>query len=210
VTVENRTNTGVFSPTDERKLAFWRYVSPVCNRKQTRQAPYSKASDILGALKVAKSPGSAGMHHTLQRLGSVEVLLLLEEEDIARHGNAADCLAMRPVVLELAVPSIVRAGPHLRVRERDALVVCEVQAVILSLPARNTTGYFGDDVRGALVGALHVARARAAKFSLQSGTHGRGYGLQGVLAGIQLVGVEAHVGDERTGSAAVNLRVSKE
>src|SRR5690348_16661925 len=76
VTVENLTKTGVFSPTDERKFAFCSVLAEIGQDEKRTAETHSQGSDIFGALEVTESPRSTGVHHTLQRLRSVEVLLL--------------------------------------------------------------------------------------------------------------------------------------
>jgi hypothetical protein len=92
VTVENRMKIGVFSPTLDKKLAFWTHVRrllvPDCG------CTYGERGYVFGALEVTESSGSARVHHTFQLLRSVKVLLLLEQEDIAGHWNTTDSLAV--------------------------------------------------------------------------------------------------------------------
>lgn len=146
------------------------------------------------------------MHHTLQRLGPVEMLLfpvlmsvlracsviaifvchVLKEEYITRHGNAAHCLAMSSVSVSVE-DSHTASYSDSRIRERMALVVGKVQAIVFPLSTRNAARHLGNDVGRALVGALHVAYPRAARFALNPGTDGRRHSLEGMLAGIELV-----------------------
>jgi hypothetical protein len=62
---------------------------------------YGEARDVLGGLEVSESTRTARVDHALEVLGAVECLLLLEEEDIASYGNAANgltvCTAKRSV-----------------------------------------------------------------------------------------------------------------
>lgn len=110
------------------------------------------------------------MYHALERLGAVEVLLLLEEVHVAGDGDAADGLAVGGV------------------REGDAFVVGEVEAVVFALAAVDDARDFGDDVGGPFVGGLHVRHPGGTALGSE-GAYGCCGGAQRVLAGVHLVGV---------------------
>lgn len=68
-------------------------------------------------------------------------LHVLEEKDIAGDRDATNRLAMRSVAVPYQLGLSLGTGEstNLRVREGDALVVGEVQAVVLSLPTGHAT-----------------------------------------------------------------------
>jgi len=68
------------------------------------------------------------VHHALQVLGAVEVLLLLEEVNVAGDRDAANCLAM------------------LGVWKWDTLVVRKVRSIILADTALHLARDLRDDV----------------------------------------------------------------
>lgn len=74
VTVEKRTKAGVFSPTLDKKLAFYSNINivRVCLKSEYS---YRKSCDIFCALKETEGARSARMDHALEVLGSVEGLL---------------------------------------------------------------------------------------------------------------------------------------
>lgn len=79
----------------------------------------------------------------------------------------------------------------LRVRERNALVIGEVSAIVLTLSTLYSSRNLSNDVCGSLIGAGHVAHARSTTFTLNGTLNSHGCGLQRMLQGVVLVGVGA-------------------
>lgn len=107
--------------------------------------------DVGSGLEVAESAGATWVHHALESLRTVEVLLLLEEVDIAGDWDATDGLAV------------------LGVWERDALIVGEVWGCVLTHATRDVARDLGDDVHGPFVGAHHVVHAVGARLATLHG-----------------------------------------
>ena len=128
-----------------------------------------EVAHVAGALEEAKGAGTAGVDHTLEGLGAVEVLLLLEEEGVAGDGDTADGLAVGGI------------------RPGDAFVVGEVRGIVGTLASRGDAGNLGDDVGGTLVGAHHVCGTRSAVLTLHGTRDGLGSGQERVLARVGLV-----------------------
>lgn len=63
VTVENLTKTGVFSPTDDKKLAFWDVGKLTVNMILAVSLTYSEFSHILTTLEVSKGTRATRMNH---------------------------------------------------------------------------------------------------------------------------------------------------
>jgi hypothetical protein len=82
----------------------------------------------LPHLKVTESSGTSWMYHTLEDLGSVERLLLLQEKGVADDGNATCGLA------------VCWVGPW------DTILVREVWSIIETLASALVARDFGDDV----------------------------------------------------------------
>jgi hypothetical protein len=60
---------------------------------------YCEIRNIFGRLEVAESSRATRVHHALEVLRSVKSLLLLEQKDVASHGNSTDILAVCAVEL---------------------------------------------------------------------------------------------------------------
>jgi hypothetical protein len=97
------------------------------------------------------------MNHTLEVLGAVEGLLLLEQPNIAGDWDATNVLAVRTVLRSVHI--LHSPKKRLRIREWDALVVGEVRSIVLTLATLNRSRDLRNDVGGPFVAASHVAYA---------------------------------------------------
>ena len=112
---------------------------------------------------------------TLECTAAVEMLLLLQEVNVAHKWNSADCLAV------------------LRVWDRNSFEVGVVRSIVFTLTAFDSAGDFRDDVRRTLVGRSHVAHPGSTSFTGSSALYHGCRGFQRMLEWIHLVGVGRHV-----------------
>jgi hypothetical protein len=60
---------------------------------------YCEIRNIFGCLEVAEGSRATRVHHALEVFRPVKGLLLLEQKDVASHGNSTDILAVGAVEL---------------------------------------------------------------------------------------------------------------
>jgi hypothetical protein len=80
---------------------------------------------------------------------------------------------------------------HIRVRERNALIIGEVRSIVLALSSLNSTRNLGNYVGRTLVRAAHVTYARSTRLALSHTLDALRNGLERVLHGVIVVGIRA-------------------